>query len=177
MQTISKILSSLALALMTGGSAAIVFAAVVLVKAATLKGIPVAEAAATNAPLFIQYSKVALVAAILLFVAELIHILTVKIKGKLDYCRYLSSVASISLVFVFALVIVPPMERLLPDIASVKEAHGEFHRLHELSRAVFGGSILFAFISLLLPAFAKKSESKTPDSQASELNQAASIKP
>lgn len=153
MQTLSKVLRNIALALLSGGSSAIVFAAVILVKAATAHGVPVSEAAAANSPVFIQYSRVALAAAVLLAIAELIDFATVAQKSRLDHFRYVSSLICICLVGVFAFGIVPPMEKLLPDIKNISDAQQQFHHLHEISRAVFGASILFGFISLLLPAF------------------------
>ena len=158
MHTLSKILRLISLSLLSGGSAAVVFCAVVLVKAATASGVPVAEAAATNAPVFIQYSKVASVAALFLLVAELAGFSQTAQKGKLDLARFAASLACIVCVGIFAFGIVPPMERLLPDIKTVTEAHEQFRHLHEASRSVFGASILFAFLSLILPVF-KKEES------------------
>lgn len=168
MHTFSKVIRNLSLALLSGGSAAIVFAAIVLVKAATAHGVPVAEAAATNAPIFIHYGKIALAAAVLLAVAELLDFMRSARKSKLDYLRYGCDIVCIIAVGVYALGIVPPMERLLPDIKNVKEAHEQFRQLHEFSRAVFGTSILMAFISLILPCFKKdieKSELKASNKE------------
>ncbi len=156
MQTLSKLLRSLSLAFLTGGSSAIVFAAIVLVKAATAKGVPVNEAAAVNAPIFIQYSKVALGCAGVLVVSEILDFISNNNKSKIDFARYLFSILSVAAVAVFSLVIVPPMEQLLPDLAN---QHEQFHHLHEQSRAVFGASMLFAFVSMLLPIFKKEKAS------------------
>lgn len=153
MQILSRILRQISLALLSGGSTAIVFSAITLVKAATAKGIPVAEAAATNSPLFIQYSKVAFVAAAILIVAELLGFLKNASKTKLDYAQLACSLACFVAVCVFSFGIVPPMEQLLPDLGKVEEARQRFHDLHKISEKVFGASILFAYISLILPAF------------------------
>lgn len=153
MQILSKLLRSLSLTFLTGGSSAIVFAAIVLVKAATAKGVPVAEAAAVNAPIFIQYSKVALACAGILLVSEILDFVSNASKSKIDYAKYLFSVLSVAAVAIFSLVIVPPMEQLLPDLAN---QHEQFRHLHEQSRAVFGTSMLFAFVSMLLPIFKKE---------------------
>lgn len=169
MQILSKVLRSLSLAFLTGGSAAVVFAAVVLVKAATAKGVPMAEAAAVNAPVFIQYSKVALGAAAILGVAEILDFVKNTNKTKIDFSRYLFSALSIVAVCVFSLVIVPPMEKLLPDLVA---NHEQFHHLHEQSRAVFGASMLFAFVSLLLPIFKKEEKSGLINVQKPESNKA-----
>lgn len=158
MQILSKILRSLSLVFLTGGSAAVVFAAVVLVKAAKAKGIPVEEAAAVNAPVFIQYSKIALVSAGLLGVGEILDFIKNTGKSKLDYARYIFSILSIVAVGIFSLGIVPPMEPMLADLAANRE---QFHQLHEQSRAVFGASMLFAFVSLLLPIFQKENKIST----------------
>jgi hypothetical protein len=60
---------------------------------------------------------------------------------------------------VFALGITPMMAELLPAIATNPTAHEDFHKLHELSRMVFGGTIVFALISLLMPVFSNESRS------------------
>lgn len=155
MGTFTKIARTLSLVMLSGGSAAIVFAAVVLVKAATAKGIPVAEAATANAPLFIAYSRVALGSAIVLLIAEAIDLATNKNKTKLTNIRYASSLICAIAAFGFALGIVPPLEELLPMIATDPAAHEKFHKLHEMSRMVFGVSILGGFLSTLLPLFEK----------------------
>lgn len=167
MGTFTKIARTLSLVMLSGGSAAIVFGAVVLVKAATAKGIPVAEAAATNGPLFIAYSRVALGSAIVLLVAELIDLVTNKNKAASSKIRYVSSVICAIAAFGFALGIVPPMEELLPKIAQDPAAHEKFHKLHEMSRIIFGISILGAFASLLIPFFGKSEEAGTITKQTS----------
>ncbi len=156
MHTFSKISRLIALSLLTGGSAAVTFTAIALVKAATAHGVSVSEAATANAPIFLNYAKIALGAAILLAIAEIIEFTKPGSKTKLDLFRYIASVGSIVCVMVFTFGIVPPMERLLPDIKTVTEAHEQFHKLHELSRAIFGTSIFLAFASLLLPVFKKE---------------------
>lgn len=157
MQTLSKVLRHISLALLSGGSTAIVFAAIVLVKAATAKGIPVHVAAATNSPLFIQFSKVAFGAAVVLSIGELLGFLKTAQKTKLYYAQLAFSLACVVAVCVFAFGIVPPMEQLLPDLGKVEQAREHFHQLHKISEKIFGASILFAYISLILPAFKKES--------------------
>ena len=49
MELLGKILRTISLAMLFGGSVAIVFAAIVLVHAAKAHGVPIAEAAARNA--------------------------------------------------------------------------------------------------------------------------------
>lgn len=155
----SKILRLVALALLFGGSAAIVFAAITLVKAAQAHGIPVAEAAGTNAPLFIQFSKVALGAGFALLAAECLDFAMHKQTDKLTIARYVSSLLCVATTMVFAFGIVPPLEELRPRIKTDEAAHAEFHKLHEVSRMVFGGTILLALVSLVIPALAPESAS------------------
>lgn len=159
----SKILRLVALSLLFGGSAAIVFAAITLVKAAQAQGIPVAEAANTNAPLFIQFSKVALGAGIVLLAAESLDFAMHKQTDKLTIARYVSSLLCVATTMIFAFGIVPPLEELRPRIKTDETAHAEFHKLHEVSRMVFGGTIFFALISLVVPAFAQASAAQKTD--------------
>jgi hypothetical protein len=49
------------------------------------------------------------------------------------------------------------MEQLLPSLNTVEQAKQQFHDLHKISEKVFGASILFAYISLILPAFKRES--------------------
>lgn len=139
-----------------------------LVIAAKANGATTEEAATANSPIFLQYSKMALGAAIVLAAAELMDFMQPALKTKLDKFRYLAGFLCIALVCVFSLNIVPPMERLLPDIKTVKEAHEQFHHLHELSRAVFGSSILMAYIALLLPLFKKDSTANAASKESKE---------
>lgn len=175
MQILSKLMRNVSLAFLTGGSTATVIAAVVLVKAATAKGIPVAEAATANAPVFIAYSKVALGAALLLAVGEVIDFLKNNNKGKLEYARYIFSFLCIGTAAAFSLGITPQLEALLPDIANVAEAHEQFHKLHELSRAVFGASILCGFVSLILPVFKKEGSQPQQSGAKQSENKTANI--
>lgn len=155
MEKLCRVLRTIALAMMSGGSAAVVFSAVVLVKTATAQGVPVAEAAANNAPVFIQYSRIAMGSAFLLIFAELVGFAINKDKSKMSIWTYAASALAAITALIFAFGIVPPMETLLPSIRTVETAREQFHHLHEISRAVFGASILFAFVSLLLPIFSK----------------------
>lgn len=151
----SRIVRLVALALLFGGSSAVVFAAITLVKAATAAGVPVSEAATANAPIFIQFSKIALGAGIGLLLAECLDFAMEKKPAKLTLARYAASLACVASTMVFAFVIVPPMESLLPSIKSDKRAHEKFHKMHETSRGVFAATILFALLALILPAFEK----------------------
>lgn len=152
MTSISKILRLIALSILFGGSAAIVFSAITLVKAAEAQGIPVAQAAATNAPLFIHFSTIALVAGCALLLAECLDYASHRRLTKGLIVRYSVSLLCTATTMVFAFGIVPPMQELLPAIASDPKAHEAFHKLHEMSRMVFGSTILLALVSLVIPA-------------------------
>ncbi|MBI2811480.1 MAG: hypothetical protein HYX67_11730 [Candidatus Melainabacteria bacterium] len=132
----------------------IVFAVVTLVKAAKEKGIPVAEAAMNNAPVFLNFSVIALVCAVLLLIAEALDFMKNKaIASKLVKARWATSLIAVAATMVFSLGIVPPMKQLLPEIQTNQEARAKFDGMHKSSERVFGIVILFALISLLLPAF------------------------
>lgn len=158
MSSVVGILRLLSLSFLFAGAASIVFAAVVLVSAAKAQGVPVAEAAAANAPIFIYYSKIALGAAIILLVAEIIDFSRTRQRSKLVMARFAASILAVITAGVFALVIVPPMDNLLLSIKTDEAARQEFHHLHEVSRTVFGGTILFACVSLILTALLNKND-------------------
>lgn len=155
MSKASQVLRLLSLALLFGGSTAVVFVAVTLVKAAKANGVPVEEAAAINAPAFIEYAKILAGAAVALLIGEGLDFASDKsaAKGKLRLARYGTSLLCAITAFVFSFAIVPPMDDLRAQIKSDEAAKAKFHDLHEVSRAVFGATILFALLSLLLPAF------------------------
>jgi len=165
MEVIGKILRTLALAVLFGGSIATIIAAVTLVKAAQAQGVPVAEAAARNAPVFITYAKVNLGAGILLLIGEALDFAKRRLWTKMTIAQIMCSMLCVGTTMIFALGIVPPMEALAPRIATDPSAHAEFHALHEVSRAVFGGTIVLALASLILPIFgALRSKDPSTDS-------------
>ncbi|HEY9868504.1 MAG TPA: hypothetical protein V6D08_05010 [Candidatus Obscuribacterales bacterium] len=151
--TLSRVLRLIALSVLFAGSAAIVFAAITLVKAAQAQGVPVAEAANANAPLFIQFSKVALAAGMVLLLAECLDFAGSRRPSKLTVARYVSSLLCVATTMIFAFGIVPPLEQLRPRVKTDPAAHAEFHKLHEVSRMIFGSTILLALVSLVIPAF------------------------
>ncbi len=156
MSKVFEVTRLICLAILFGGSSAIVFGAVVLVHAAKANGVPVEEAAATNAPLFIQFSKVAAVCALGLVISEhyeLIKSFKLRQRTKLGMAQYITSLICAVAMFVFAFVIVPPMGRLQAQMKQDPSAHAEFKKLHETSRAVFGVAILAALASLVIPCF------------------------
>ncbi len=155
---LSKILRLVSLAILFGGSAATVFAAVMLVKAATAQGIPVGEAATANAPVFINFAKVALGAGVALLVAECLDFTAHRKTNRLTMARYIVSCLCVGTTMIFALGITPMLAELLPSIKTDDKAGAEFHSIHETSRAVFGATIFLALVSLILPVFESSSE-------------------
>lgn len=157
---LANILRLIALSFLFGGSATVVFTAVTLVSAAKAQGVPVAEAAAANAPIFIHYAKLLTGAAVVLIIAEAMEIARARKADKLQGARYAASLLAAITAFVFSFLIVPPMERLLPSIKTDNAAAGEFTRLHETSRVIFGVTILSALASLILTGL---SQHKKPE--------------
>ncbi|MCA9801142.1 MAG: DUF4149 domain-containing protein [Cyanobacteria bacterium HKST-UBA02] len=162
MLKLSEILRLLSLAVLFGGGAAVVFVAIVLVRAAREAGVEVSEAAARNAPAFIEFARVAAVCAMALLLSEGLDMAAVargmKKKSRLLITRYATSILAVAATFVFAFFITPPMKRLQPSIKTDTSAHAEFRKLHEISRGVFGAVILFSMISLVLPCLESKTE-------------------
>lgn len=151
MDVLGRILRTVSLAMLFGGSVAIVFAAIVLVNAAKAKGIAVADAAATNAPVFITYAYVNLAFGILLLIGEALDYAKRRLWTNITKAQYAASLLCVVSTMIFALAIVPPMERLLPTVRTDKQAEAQFQQLHNVSRTVFGTTIVLALISLLLP--------------------------
>jgi hypothetical protein len=155
MLKLSQLLRCLALSILFGGSAMIVFAVVTLVKEATAKGIPVAEAATNNVPVFVHYSVIALICAVMLLAAESIDFAKNKPATKLMRARWATSLLTVATAMIFGFGIVPLMKDLLPLIKTNEEAHQKFEQLHHVSQADMGAMILFALASIVLPIFDK----------------------
>jgi hypothetical protein len=153
MEITGKILRTISLAVLFGGSTAIVFAAIVLVNAARAKGVPTAEAAANNAPVFITYAYVNLAFGVLLLIGEALDYARRKLWNKATIAQYACSLLCVASTMIFALAIVPPMKDLLPSVQKDAQAQQKFHRMHEVSRTVFGATIMLALASLVLPIF------------------------
>jgi hypothetical protein len=162
MDVVGRILRTISLALLFGGSAAVVFAAITLVKAAKAHGVPVHEAAAANAPVFIHYAKINLGAGIVLLIGEALDYAKRRLWNRATMAQYACSILCVISTMIFALAIVPPMERLLPEIAKNETAQQEFDSLHKTSQMVFGATILLALASLILPVFGALQPGKTP---------------
>lgn len=151
---VAALARALSLAILFGGSSAIVFAAITLVKAAKAHGVPAAQAATANAPVFIHFSTILLVAGIALLASEAADYALCPRPSRLTAIRYLSSLLCVATTMIFALGIVPPLAELLPLMHSTAAApdlehiHASFHRLHEISRIVFGATIFFALAAI-----------------------------
>ena len=158
MSKLSYILRVIALSILFGGSSTIIFAAITLVKAAEAKGVPVAQAAAANVPIFFGFSTIALVCAIILLAAESMDFAKRKQAGATTKARWATSALSVAATMVLAFGIIPPMKELIPMMKDNEQAHADFKKLHEASRGVFSAIILFALASLILPAFDSKRE-------------------
>jgi hypothetical protein len=161
MDVLGRILRTISLAILFGGSAAVVFAAITLVKAAEARGVPVPEAAAANAPLFIHYAKINLAAGVVLLIGEALDYAKRRLWNRATMAQYACSILCVVSTMIFALAIVPPMERLLPEITKSETAHAEFNGLHKTSRIIFGATILLALTSLILPVFGALQPGKT----------------
>ncbi|MDZ4835038.1 MAG: DUF4149 domain-containing protein [Candidatus Melainabacteria bacterium] len=157
MQKTSEILRLISLSILFGGSATVVFVAIVLVKSAVASGVPQSEAAGINAPAFIQFAKVVAGASVMLLAAEALNFAAIKKglveKTKTTFSRLAASLICAVTAFIFAFAIVPPMDELRPLIKTDEVKAAEFKKLHDVSRGVFGATILFALISLVLPVF------------------------
>jgi len=153
-----KILRLTSLSILFAGSAAIVFAAITLVKLGQSKGLTVSAAAAANAPVFLYFSKIAAGAAVVLLLAEAIDSFFTSKFTQPKIFQYIATAACCLCAFNFAFVIAPEMEYLLPYVTSNAGIRTSFHGLHETSRLLFSGIILFAWVSLVLPAFFEKKD-------------------
>jgi len=153
MLKLSQLLRSIALSILFGGSAMIVFAVVTLVKAAVAKGIPVAEAATNNVPVFVHYSTIAVVCAVVLLIAESIDFAKNKSASKITRARWATSLLTVATAMILSFGIMPLMKDLLPVLKTNDEAHQKFQQLHHASEGDIGAMILFALASMVLPIF------------------------
>ncbi len=150
---LGKIIRLTSLSVLFGGSISIVLAAITLVKAGVAKGLTVSEAAMNNAPVFIVFSKVIAVVCVALLLAEVIDSVFKRPYTKLKLAQYTASILCCICGFIFAFYTAPLMEHLLTLINQDPAAHETFHSLHESSRLLFSGIIVFAWIALILPIF------------------------
>lgn len=167
---VAVILRLVSLSVLFGGSVTIVAVAMMLVFSAVAEGIPKSQAATANAPIFIHFSKVLLGGGITLLIAEALSFSRSKNSPKPSPMRYILSLLCVATTMIFTLGIVPPMAEMLAlihgkTIISPEELtniQSNFHRLHEISRLVVGGTILTAFFSLLIPASTSPSKADAP---------------
>ena len=151
LKTLIRVLRVISLAILCTGSAGFVYAAMTGVGVAQQHGVPIAQAAAANAPVFVEYGKAALVLSIFLIFVEFLDFV---VDRKVDFARklrYASSATCFIAAAILGLVIVPRMNELLPDIGTTEEAHAAFQQLHTQSRVCVGAMILFAFASIAIP--------------------------
>ncbi len=151
---LSYILRVLSLAILFGGSIAVIVSAITLVKAAEAHGVPAAEAATANAPMFMTFSNMVMVSGFVLLFAESLDYAKHRVINKLLSVRYgaslLCSIATIILCFA----IVPPMKEMLASGVHASEHTAEIWKtFHETSKLAFSAIILTALVSLVMPAF------------------------
>jgi hypothetical protein len=156
---VTQVFRLIALAILCGGSSAIVFAAVTFVHFAQAEGMTIAQAAQYNAPVFISFSKVALAAASVLLVTELLDFFVFAKRALVNKISLAAGLLCFLSCFVFAVQIVPSMEELRPKMRQEVSAYEAFQSLHHISQLVFAASIAFALVSLTAPAFKPQSSS------------------
>jgi hypothetical protein len=156
MSTLAYILRVIALAFLFAGTASITFAAITLVTAAHAQGVPIPQAAATNAPMFYMFGTVVFVNAILLLLGEALDYAAERRLPGVVKARDASSLICVAAAMVLKFGIIAPMQQLSPQIKDSQEAHAAFTKFHEASRIDFSIIIVCALISLLLPAFDSK---------------------
>jgi hypothetical protein len=101
-----------ALSILFGGSTSIIFAAMALIHAAKERGIPIAQAATENAPMFTMFSAVVGVCALTLLLAESLHYAAHRSLTPMVKARYASSVICIAAAAVLNFGIIPGMEQI-----------------------------------------------------------------
>jgi hypothetical protein len=150
---LSYILRVISLAILFGGSIAVVVSAITLVKAAEAHGVVVHEAAARNAPMFLMFSNMVMVSGFVLLLAESLDYAKHRVINRLLAVRYgaslLCSIATIILCFA----ITPPMREMLNSIHSSEQTHEIWEVFHKSSQVAYSVIILSALISLVMPAF------------------------
>lgn len=148
--TICASVRLIALSILFAGSSAIVFAAVTFVRTARLAGMSTSYAASFNAPTFIAFSKVALAAAVVLVVTEIVeYFFVLAAASRLRAIRYGLDAGCFASALMFATAIVPAMEKLMPLMKDNAAAYAAFQNLHHWSQIYFSGIILCALLSLL----------------------------
>jgi hypothetical protein len=150
---LSYILRVISLAILFGGSIAVVVSAITLVKAAQAHGVPTSEAATANAPMFMMFSNMVMVSGFVLLLAESLDYAKHRVINKLLSIRYgaslLCSVATIILCFA----IVPPMKEMLGSVHSSERTFEVWEVFHKSSQIAFSVIILSALVSLVMPVF------------------------
>ena len=150
---LSYILRVISLAILFGGSIAVVVSAITLVKAAQAHGVPTSEAATANVPMFLVFSNMVMVSGFVLLAAESIDYAKHRVINNLLAVRYgaslLCSIATIILCFA----IVPPMKEMLGSVHSSAQTFEVWQTFHKSSQIAFSVIVLSALVSLVMPVF------------------------
>jgi hypothetical protein len=150
---LSYILRVLSLALLFGGSISIVVSAITLVKAAEAHGLTASQAAAANAPMFMVFSNMVMVAGFVLLFAESLDYAKHRVINALLTLRYGASLICSIATIILCFAIVPPMKEMLGSVHSSERTEQTWQTFHEGSKICFGVIIMSAFFSLIMPAF------------------------
>lgn len=151
---LSYILRVFALAVLFGGSIATIVAAITFVQAAALHNISTAAAAAANAPMFLQFSRMIMPCGFMLLAAESLDYAGERKLSWLIGARYAASFICIAATMILSFGIIPAMKDMHANIHDSAQAYAEWTKFHEASRIAFGIIILSSAISLIIPAFA-----------------------
>ncbi len=156
MLKLSYILRVIGLSILFGGSVAIIISAITLVHAAEEQGIARAIAASANAPMFLQFSSVAMVSGFMLLAGEALDYAKERRINKLVGARYSASLIAVAATLILAFAVIPPMKRMLHSIHTNTQAQETWQKFHETSRIIFGVIILSSLLALIMPAFEKQ---------------------
>lgn len=150
---LSYILRVLSLAILFGGSIAVVVSAITLVKAAQAHGVPASDAATANAPMFLSFSNMVMVSGFVLLFAESLDYAKHRVINKLLTVRYGASLICSIATIILCFAIVPPMKEMLGSVHSSEHTLQVWQTFHKSSQIAFGVIILSALVSLVMPVF------------------------
>ena len=150
-QKIGKVLRLTSLSVLFAGCAAIVFAAITLVKIGEAKGMTITAAATANAPIFLHFSKVVAATGVILLIAEAMDSFVNPNLTRPKIIQYIATALCCLCAFSFAFFVAPQMEQMLSSLPGNASIQQSFHSLHETSRILFSGIIIFAWVSLIVP--------------------------
>lgn len=127
----------------------IVVSVVTVVKTGMATGMPINQLTDLVAPLFPRFGHIAIAAACLAAITDLADLRLGGKPDKLSWVRLLLSSACLIGTIIFALDVIPQMERLRPQIWHDIAAHQLFDKLHHTSRIVLSSIIGLSLFSLL----------------------------